>query len=65
MVLPPSQTDSTFWFDNEAGLTRKAEFTSSGGMSFDVAAPDEEGEIMEFGLNLTVNQTMAYRLVGS
>jgi hypothetical protein len=62
--VAPSTIDTRTWFDQGAGVTRRSEMTGGTTISFDVAIPNEEtGEMLEFGLVLTVDQTVGYRLV--
>lgn len=58
--------DATTWFDAEAGVARQAELASSTHMTMDVNMPDETtGEMLGLMLDMTVDQTVTYRLVDS
>lgn len=58
--------DATTWFDAEVGVARQAEFVSSTHVTMDLNMPDETtGEMLGFMLDMTVDQTVTYRLVDS
>ena len=62
--MPASQAETRTWFDPEAGLSRKAEIAGSGGITVDVAMPDDTtGEIVAFGMTLSTTQKLSYRLI--
>lgn len=59
-------SDLTTWFDAEAGVARQAEFDSSSHIVMDIAVPDEEsGELIEFVLDMDIDQAVDYRLTDS
>jgi hypothetical protein len=59
-------SNMTTWFDPEAGLARQAEFSSATSMVFDINMPDEStGELIAFGMNMSIAQDIGYRLTES
>ena len=65
-VLDASESTMTTWFDPEAGISRMAEFSGSNRFAMDINMPDEDtGEMLAFGLEMTISQTMSHRLVGA
>lgn len=55
--------ESTAWFDPETGYARQAEFANVTHMVMDIAMPDDEtGDIVEFGLDMTIDQSVSYSL---
>lgn len=59
-------SDLTTWFDAEAGLARQAEFESASNIVMDIAVPDETtGELVEFLLEMNIDQAVDYRLTDS
>ena len=59
-------TDLTTWFDYEAGLARQADFVNTTHMVMDINVPDETtNELIAFGMDMTIDQTMSYRLIGA
>lgn len=64
--VDPQVGQMTTWFDHEAGLARQADFLSSTHMVMDINVPDEQtGELVEMGMDMTVDQDVTYRLVDS
>lgn len=56
--------DLTTWFDYEAGLARQAEFANATHMVMDMNIPDQtSGELVEFALDMNIDQEISYRLV--
>lgn len=65
-AVDPQVGQMTTWFDHEAGIARQANFVNSTHMVMDINIPDEEtGELVEMGLDMTIDQDMTYRLVDS
>lgn len=64
--IDETTADLTTLFDHEAGLARQAEFTSATHMVMDINIPDETtGELVEFGMDMTISQDVAYRLTSA
>lgn len=64
--LDPSQTTMTTWFDPDAGMSRRTEFSGSNQFAMDINMPDEEtGELLAFGMVMEITQSMSYRLPGA
>ncbi|HEX6221275.1 MAG TPA: hypothetical protein VF115_09290, partial [Acidimicrobiia bacterium] len=62
--VDPQVAEMTTWFDHEAGLTRQAHLLNSTHMVMDIKVPDETtGELVEMGLDMTIDQDVTYRLV--
>lgn len=62
--VDPQVAEMTSWFDYEAGLTRQAGFLNSTHMVMDINIPDDTtGELVEMGLDMTIDQDVTYRLV--
>lgn len=62
--VDPQVGQMTTWFDYGAGLTRQATFVNSTHMVMDINIPDEEtNELVEMGLDMTIDQDVTYRLV--
>jgi len=62
--VDPQVGEMTTWFDHEAGLTRQANFVNSTHMVMDINVPDEQtGELVEMGLDMTIDQDVTYTLV--
>lgn len=58
--------EMTTWFDHAQGLARQADFANTSHMVMDVAVPDETtGQIVAFGVDMTIGQNITYRLVGT
>jgi len=65
-AVDPQVGQMTTWFDHEAGIARQANFVNSTHMVMDINIPDEEtSELVEMGLDMTIDQDMTYRLVDS
>jgi hypothetical protein len=65
MSFDESGSQSTTYFDPEAGLTRQYDVTSSSLIGMDVNFPDEEtGELLGFVMNMAIDQTVSHKLVG-
>lgn len=59
-------SDTTTWFDAEAGLARKSESQSGASISMDLNLPDDTtGEIVGFVMDLSIDQNITYRLLGA
>lgn len=67
IVIEPSTTGSTAWFDPSEGLARRYQLDGSPTVfHMDVAIPDEEtGELESFAMELSVTQSIDYTLAGS
>jgi hypothetical protein len=64
--LDPSESTMTTWFDPEVGMSRRTEFSGANRFTLDINMPDEDtGEMLAFGLEMSIVQTMSHRLVGS
>lgn len=64
--IDETTSNLTTWFDAEAGFARQAEFDSATQIAMDIAVPDETtGELVEFVLDMTIDQAVDYRLVDS
>jgi len=58
--------DLITWFDAEAGLARKADYSGGTHLVMDINMPDEEsGEMIGFILDMTLDQSVGYRLLGA
>lgn len=57
-------SDMTTWFDAEARISRRAELGSGLRMTIDANVPDDiTGEMVAFGMNMSLDQTLTYRLI--
>ncbi len=64
MSFDESGSQSTTYFDPEAGITRQFDVTSSSLIEMDINFPDEEsGELIGFIMNMAVDQTVSHKLV--
>ena len=64
LKIDETVVDMTTLFDAEAGLSRQAEFSSATQMAMDLNMPDEtSGEMMGFVLDMSIDQTVTYRLI--
>lgn len=64
MSFDESGSQSTTYFDPEAGITRQFDVTSSSIIGMDINFPDEEsGELIGFVMNMTIDQTVSHKLV--
>lgn len=64
--IDETTSDLTTWFDPELGLARQADFANETRLVMDIAMPDEEtSELVEFNLDMTIDQEISYRLVDS
>lgn len=62
--IDETTTDLTTWFDPGLGLARQADFANETHLVMDIAMPDEEsGELVEFSMDMTIDQDISYRLV--
>lgn len=65
-TVDPQVSQMTTWFDHEAGVARQSTFVNSTHMVMDINIPDETtGELVEMGLDMTIDQDVTYRLVDS
>jgi hypothetical protein len=65
MSFDESGSESTTYFDPEAGLTRQYDVTSSSLIGMDINFPDEEtGELVGFVMDMAIDQTVSHKLVG-
>ncbi|MEX0795155.1 MAG: hypothetical protein WEB67_12010 [Acidimicrobiia bacterium] len=65
MSFDESGSQSTTYFDPEAGITRQFDVTSSSLIGMDINFPDEEtGELVGFVMNMAIDQTVSHKLVG-
>jgi hypothetical protein len=62
--LEPSVTSATTLFDPESGMAMKSDYSGEQQLSMDMNVPDEAtGEMIEFGVSMTIAQTIGYDLV--
>lgn len=65
MSFDESGSQSTTYFDPEAGVTRQFNVASSSLIGMDINFPDEEsGELVGFIMNMAIDQTVTHKLVG-
>ncbi|CAN5771598.1 hypothetical protein BH23ACT4_BH23ACT4_13240 [soil metagenome] len=65
MSFDESGSQSTTYFDPEAGVTREFNVASSSLIGMDINFPDEEtGELVGFVMNMAIDQTVSHKLVG-
>ncbi len=65
-AVDPQVGEMTTWFDHESGIARQSSFVNSTHMVMDINIPDETtGELVEMGLDMTIDQDVTYRLVDS
>lgn len=65
-TVDPQVSDLTTWFDYGAGLARQAELATDTHMVMDINIPDETtADLAEFALDMSIDQTITYRLTGS
>lgn len=63
-AVDESTTESTTWFDHAEGYSRKADYSGGMHMVVDINMPDETtGEMVEFGMEMTTDQSVSYRLL--
>jgi hypothetical protein len=64
--LAPSVTNAVTWFDPADGLARKSDYTGQQSLVMDINVPDDEtGEMVAFGIEMDISQSIGYRLVDS
>jgi len=64
--VDPQVGQMTTWFDPEVGLARQTSFVNSTHMLMDINVPDDaSGDLVEMGLDMTIDQDVTYRLVDS
>lgn len=57
-------SDSTTYFDSEAGITRLFEVSSQANLRFDINIPDDEtGDMAGFVMNMRVDQSVTHTLI--
>jgi hypothetical protein len=62
-AIDETVAELTTLFDYEAGLAHRADFANTTHLVMDISVPDEEtGELLEFEMDMTVSQEVAYRL---
>lgn len=65
-VIDETVSNMTTWFDAEAGYARQAEFSMSTNLVMDINMPDDEtGEMVTFGMEMSIAQDVSYRLIGA
>lgn len=65
-AMDPSTSTSTSWLDPDTGIVRRAEAATSIRFTMDIAMPDEEtNELVEFGMEMTLDQEMTLRYLDS
>ena len=63
MSFDESASQSTTYFDPEAGISRQFDVTSSSLIGMDINFPDEEtGELIGFVMNMAIDQTVSHKL---
>lgn len=63
MSFDESGSQSTTYFDPEAGITRQFDVTSSSLIRMDINFPDEEtGELIGFVMDMAIDQTVSHKL---
>ncbi len=66
IAVDPQVAEMTTWFDFEEGLARQAEMSNDTHLVMDINIPDETtGELVEFGMDMSVVQDLTYRLIGT
>lgn len=64
ITIDDTTSDSTTWFDAEAGLARQSEITAGTSIAMNMNVPDEEtGEMVGFVMDMTIAQDITYRLI--
>ncbi len=64
LVIEETVSNMTTWFDAEAGYARQAEFSMSTSIVMDINMPDDEtGEMVTFGMEMSIAQDVTYRLI--
>jgi hypothetical protein len=64
--MAPSLTNATTWFDAAGGVALKSDYVGDQSLVMDINVPDEEtGDMIAFGLQMDISQTIGYRLVDS
>jgi hypothetical protein len=62
-AIDETVAELTTRFDYEAGLAHRADFANTTHLVMDISVPDEEtGELLDFEMDMTVSQEVAYRL---
>lgn len=65
-MVDPQVMELTTWFDPDAGLARQVELSGDTHLVMDMNIPDEStGELVEFALDMNIDQNVTYRLIGS
>jgi len=65
-VIDETVSNMTTWFDAQAGYARQAEFSMSTSIVMDINMPDDEtGEMVTFGMEMSIAQDVSYRLIGA
>lgn len=65
MAMSDMDSETTTWFDPDDGITRESSTIAGANIGMDVAIPDETtGEIAAFTMNLSMDQTVGYKLLG-
>ncbi len=63
-AVDPQTANLTTWFDAAEGVTRQAEYDGVTHMTMDMKVPnDESGEMVEMKMDMSIDQTVGYRLV--
>lgn len=63
MSFDESASQSTTYFDPEAGISRQFDVVSSSLIGMDINFPDEEtGELIGFVMNMAIDQTVSHKL---
>ena len=63
--VAPNTSETTVWFDPEAGLVRRAEERSDGSVTMEFAGPDEDtAELVSVRVELRLGQSAVFELTG-
>ena len=66
MSIDGARSESTAWFDAEAGVARQFDLSSEGVVAMDINLPDEEtGELAGLVMVMELDQSISYRLLGT
>ncbi|HVR77195.1 MAG TPA: hypothetical protein VMS99_02265 [Acidimicrobiia bacterium] len=64
MTIDDTTSDSTTWFDAEAGIARQSEVTAGTRITMELNMPDEDtGEMVGFDMDMALDQVITYRLI--
>jgi hypothetical protein len=64
ITIDDTTSDSTTWFDAEAGVARQSDITAVTSIMMDMNVPDEDtGEMVGFVMDMALDQDITYRLI--